>query len=71
LKKKIGGEKSSEGFTLSVKGGEKEKRHENKEKEHMHGDRGSDGHRGSTSVTMPSMPKGEIVERLFFIDVNP
>jgi hypothetical protein len=43
------------------------------------GHRGSDGHKGSMrksiSITMPlvlpSMPKGEIVEILVFIDVNP
>jgi hypothetical protein len=47
----------------------------------MHGDRGSDGHmgryghKGSMSVTIPSIflsiPKGEIVERLVVTDVNP
>jgi hypothetical protein len=39
------------------------------------GHKGTDGHRGSMSVTMPSMfpsiPKGDIVEILVFIDVNP
>jgi hypothetical protein len=57
----------------------------NKKKEQMHGDKGSNGHRGrnyhrgsmsrSMSVTMPSVfpsiLKGEIVEILVFIDVNP
>jgi hypothetical protein len=36
--------------------------------------KGIDGHRGSmrrnTSVTMPSMPKGDIVGKSVFIDVN-
>jgi hypothetical protein len=41
----------------------------------INGHRGSDDHRGSMSVTMPSMlpsiPKGDIVEILVSIDVNP
>jgi hypothetical protein len=41
----------------------------------MHRDRGSDGHRKNMSITMtlvfPSIPKGDIVEILVFIDVNP
>jgi hypothetical protein len=58
----------------------------NKEKYQRYKDRGSDGHRGSISMhicvsmpsvlrccikVFPSMPKGEIVERLVVIDVNP
>jgi hypothetical protein len=65
--------------------GEREQRHGKKEKEHMHGDmgsnghRGSDGHRGRISKSMgftmpsvfPSMPKGDIVEILVVIDDKP
>jgi hypothetical protein len=58
---------------------EREKMHGNRDKYEMHEGRGSNGHMGSMrrsmSVTMPSVfpsiPKGDIVERLVFIDVNP